>query len=90
MLSHAQFHELFMPSHTQQMQIIQSNHNWVSVDLSEALVWQLSYLGWASEAIPDICEIVVCLFFTNWLQLEIKQRESLPGLQLNRSQPLRC
>lgn len=60
-------------------QIVHINHNWVRNGVWEVLVWQLSYLSGALDVISGICEIVVCLFFTHRLQLEIKQRTSLPS-----------
>lgn len=45
--------------------------------MSEVLVWQLSYLCGTLDVFSAICEIVVCLFLTHWLQLDIKQMTHL-------------
>lgn len=46
------------------------NQKWVSSDVWEAIY----YLTGALNAISAISEIVVCLFFSHRLQLEMKQR----------------
>lgn len=66
----------FMNHSRHHARIVQINPNWV---VWEVLVWQLSYLSGALDVTSGICEIVVCLFFTHWLQLEVKQRTSLPS-----------
>jgi len=50
---------------------------WVSSSMWEVLVWQLPYLSGALDVISGICEVVVCLFFTHWLQLQIQHSTSL-------------
>lgn len=55
-------------------QNLKINHKQVSNRTEELLVWQVSYLSGALDVISGICEIVVCLFFTHRLQLEIKQK----------------
>lgn len=49
------------------------NQKWVSSDVWEAFY----YLTGALNAISGISEIVVCLFFSHRLQLEMKQRTLL-------------
>lgn len=41
--------------------------------MTDVFVWHMSYLSGALDVISGICEIVVCLFFTHRLQLEIKK-----------------
>lgn len=59
--------------------VVKINHNRVSGSRSveQVLVLQLSYLSGTLDVISGVCEIVVCLFFTHRLQLEIKQKRPL-------------
>lgn len=75
-LSHTHLHEPFMPSCTYCTDESQ-------LGFLGKWVWQLSYLSGALDGLSGLCEIVIGLFFTHWLQLEVKQRKSLSSSWLN-------